>query len=128
MCRSLRANFPASLAPPPEVPRWLSESACNAGDLDSIPGPGRSPGEGKGCPLQYSCLENPMDRGAWRALIHGVARRLSKYPFYLGTEDMSTRPTGSGLCFQVSLHHLLQASLSCLASLVSVQPLSRSYW
>ena len=43
------------------------ESACNAGDLGSIPGLGRSPGEGNGNPLQYSCLENPMDGGAWRA-------------------------------------------------------------
>ena len=41
------------------------ESACNAGDPGSIPGLGRSPGEGNGNPLQYSCLENPMDRGAW---------------------------------------------------------------
>ncbi len=41
------------------------ESACNAGDPGSIPGSGRSPGEGNGNPLQYSCLENPMDRGAW---------------------------------------------------------------
>ena len=40
-------------------------SAYNAGDLGSIPGSGRSPGEGNGNPLQYSCLENPMDRGAW---------------------------------------------------------------
>ena len=40
-------------------------SACNAGDLGSIPGSGRSPGEGNGNPLQYSCLENPMDGGAW---------------------------------------------------------------
>ena len=40
-------------------------SACNVGDLGSIPGLGRSPGEGNGNPLQYSCLENPMDRGAW---------------------------------------------------------------
>ena len=40
-------------------------SACNVGDLDSIPGSGRSPGEGNGNPLQYYCLENPMDRGAW---------------------------------------------------------------
>ena len=45
------------------------ESACNARDLGSIPGFGRSPGEGKGYPLQYSCLENPMDRGAWRATV-----------------------------------------------------------
>ena len=43
------------------------ESACNAGDLGSIPGLGRSPGEGNGCALQYACLENAMDRGAWRA-------------------------------------------------------------
>ena len=49
------------------------ESACNAGDLGSIPGSGRSPGEGNGNSLQYSCLGNPMDRGAWRAAVHGVA-------------------------------------------------------
>ena len=50
------------------------ESACNAGDLSSIPGWGRPPGEGNGNPLQYSCLENHMDRGAWWATVHGVAR------------------------------------------------------
>ena len=50
------------------------ESACNAGDPGSIPGSGRSPGEGNGDPLQYSCLENPMDRGAWQATVHGIAR------------------------------------------------------
>ena len=49
------------------------ESACNAGDPDSIPELGRSPGEGKGYPPQYSCLENPIDRGAWWATVHGVA-------------------------------------------------------
>ena len=49
------------------------ESACNAGDLGLIPGSGRSPGGGHGNPLQYSCLENPMDRGAWLATVHGVA-------------------------------------------------------
>ena len=48
-------------------------SACNAGDTGSIPGSGRSPAEGNGNPLQYSCLENPMDRGAWWATVHGVA-------------------------------------------------------
>ena len=47
---------------------------ANAGDLDSIPGSGRSPGEGNGKPLQYSCLENPMDKGAWWTTVHGVAR------------------------------------------------------
>ena len=43
-------------------------------DMGSIPGLGRSPGEGNGNPLQYSCLENPMDRGAWQAIVHGVVR------------------------------------------------------
>ena len=52
----------------------FKESACNAGDLGSIPGSGRSPGEGNGNPLQYSCLENPMDRGAWWATVHGVTK------------------------------------------------------
>ena len=53
-------------------------SACNAGDPGSIPGLGRSPGEGNGNPLQYSCLENPMDRGAWRATVHGVAKNRTR--------------------------------------------------
>ena len=50
------------------------ESACNAGDLASIPGLGRSPGEGTGNPFQYSCLETSMDRGAWQTTFHGVAK------------------------------------------------------
>ena len=50
------------------------ESACNAGDRGLIPGLGRSPGEGNGNPLQYSCLENPMDRGAWQASVHGLPK------------------------------------------------------
>ena len=50
------------------------ESAYNAGDLGLIPGWGRSPGEGNGNPLQYPCLENPMDRAAWRATVYGVTR------------------------------------------------------
>ena len=50
------------------------ESACSAGDPSSIPGLGKSPGEGHGSPLQYSCLENPMDGGAWWATVHGVAK------------------------------------------------------
>ena len=49
------------------------ESICNAGDLGLIPGLGRSPGDGNGNPLQYSCLENSMDRGAWWATVHRVA-------------------------------------------------------
>ena len=50
------------------------ESACNSGDQGWIPGLGRSSGEGYGNPLQYSCLENPMDRGDWQATVHGVAK------------------------------------------------------
>ena len=68
----LNLHFPLVI----RVPWWLSgkESACSAGDLGSIPGLGRSPGGGHGNPLQYSCLENPMDRGAWRAIVHGVTQ------------------------------------------------------
>ena len=50
------------------------ESACSAGDQGSIPGLGRSPGEGNGDPLQYSCLENPMGGGVWQATVHGVTK------------------------------------------------------
>ena len=50
------------------------EPTCNVGDPDSVPGLGRSPGEGNGNPLQYSCLENSMDRGAWQATVHRVAK------------------------------------------------------
>ena len=50
------------------------ESTCNVGDLGSIPGLGTSPGEVHSNPLQYSSLENPLDRGAWRATVHGVAK------------------------------------------------------
>ena len=59
------------------------ESACNAGDPGSIPGLGRSPGGGNGNPFQYSCLENPMDRGTWRAIVHGVTRN---------GHDLGTKP------------------------------------
>ena len=50
------------------------ESTCNAADPGSIPWLGRSPEEGNGNPFQYYCLGNPMDRGAWRAIVHGVAK------------------------------------------------------
>ena len=52
----------------------VKASASNAAEPASIPGSGRSPGEGNDNPLQYSCLENPMDRGAWQATVHGVAK------------------------------------------------------
>ena len=63
------------------------ESTCNAGDTGdagSIPGSGRSPGEWNGYPLQYSCLENPMDRGVWQATVHGVTKE----------SDMTEQVTG----------------------------------
>ena len=57
-------------------PQWLSvkNPPANAGDVGSIPGSGRSPGEGNGNPLQYSCLGNPMDRGAWQTTVHEVTK------------------------------------------------------
>ena len=61
------------------------ESACNVGDLSLIPGSERSPGEGIGHPLQYSCPENPMDRGDWWATVHGVAKTYIQLSVY--TQD-----------------------------------------
>ena len=61
------------------------ESVCSAEDLCSIPGSGRSPGEGNGKPLWYSCLENPMDKGVWKATVHGIARV---------RHDLVTKPQG----------------------------------
>ena len=64
------------------LPWWLSgqESACNAGDSSLIPGLGKSPGEGNGNPLQYSCLENAMDRGTWRVTPdHGVTKSRTQH-------------------------------------------------
>ena len=60
-------------------PMWLSgkESACQAGVVRLMPGSGRSPGEGNVSPLQYSCLENPMDRGTWWATVHEVTKSLT---------------------------------------------------
>ena len=65
----------------------------NAGDQGSIPGLGRSPGEGNGNPLQYSCLGNPMDRGIWWATVHGAAKEL----------DTTERPNNNraGVCGRV---------------------------
>ena len=62
------------------LPRWHSgeELACDAGESGCIPGSRRSPGGGHGNPLQYSCLENPMDRGAWRAVVHRVTENRTR--------------------------------------------------
>ena len=53
------------------------DNAGDTGDLGSIPVSGRAPGDGNGNPLQYSCLENPVDRGAWRSIVHGVTKNLT---------------------------------------------------
>ena len=74
------------------------------GDLGSIPGSGRSPGEGNGNPLQYSCLENPMDRGAWRATVHGVSKsriQLKDFTYGFCGPEISKK-LGSKLCLDVS--------------------------
>ena len=77
----------------------VKNSPANAGDTRdardtlSIPGSGRSPGIGNGNPLQYSCLENSMDSGAWQATVHGVAKnqtRLSDYHFSLNSYHLKT--------------------------------------
>ena len=70
--------LPRILFIPAQVVRVVKNPLANAGDVRdtcSIPGLGRSPGGGLGNPLQYSCLENPMDRGAWRAIVHRVTVR-----------------------------------------------------
>ena len=84
------------------------ESAYGVGDTGSIPGLGRSPGEGNGNPLQYSCLENPMDRGAWRDTVHGVAKRqiwLSTWHFSL-SEVSGMRVKPESMCMHYMVHTL----------------------
>ena len=66
------------------------ESTCNAGDPGSIPGSGRSPGEGNGNPLQYSCLGSPMDIGAWQATGHGVTESQTQLSDYAYTHAKDT--------------------------------------
>ena len=85
----------------------LVESAYDVGDSGSIPGLGRSLGEGNGNLLQYSCLENPMDRGAWRATVHGVTR--------VG-HDLETKPPPPPL-FAYLFVSLMSVSLSELGNL-----------
>ena len=88
------------------------ESACNAGDLGSIPGSGRFPGEGNGNPLQYSCLENPRDRGTWWVTVHGVAKsqtRPSDFTFTFTLVAMLS----SQLCLTLKPQGLQPARLLC---------------
>ena len=71
------------------------EPTCNAGDASSIPGSGRAPGGGNGYPLQYSCLENPMDRGAWRVTVHRVTKSWTRLS---GLTLVHTQGFHSGWC------------------------------
>ena len=77
------------------------ESVCNVGDPGSIPGSGRSPGEGHGNPFQYSCLENSMDRETWQAIVLGVAKSdmIERLPFHF---SLSCIGEGNGNPFQYS--------------------------
>ena len=77
------------------------ESACIGEDLGSVPGSGRSPGEGNGNPLQYSCLENPMDRGVWWVTVHGVAKSRDM------TEQLKLTQIDQGLVPQSSTKELV---------------------
>jgi len=82
---------------PSRLPRWLSdkESASHVGNMGSIPGSGRSPGGGPRNPLQYCCLENPKDIGAWQATVHGITKsqillkRLSTHNASIGPLDFT---------------------------------------
>ena len=91
---------------PELVPRGSEgkASACNEGELGSIPGCGRSPGEGNGKPCQYSCLENPMDRGVWWAIVHGVAKSQTRLNHQHTHTPLTKSAIKSGeLCGQRSL-------------------------
>ena len=70
------------------TPHGLSGGSYDAGDPGSIPGLGRSPGEGDGCPLQYSCLENPMDRGAWWATVRGITKSQTRHQITLSLSSL----------------------------------------
>ena len=88
------------------------ESTCSAGDWGSLPGSGRSPGEENGYPLQYSCPDNPMDRGTWRATVHGSwrvkhdwATNTYHFPCVLGDPHRAPQTRAGGLPWSFVLVH-----------------------
>ena len=80
-CKNTRKQLPRGLV--------VKNPPANAGDANSIPGPGKSSGEGNGNPFQYSCLENPKDRGAWQATVHGGHNRIRHNLWLNNTETAS---------------------------------------
>ena len=97
-------------------------SACNTGDPDSIPGLGRSPGEGNGKPLQYPCLENPMDRGPWQATVHGVTKsrtQLSDFPCSLAIYLKMQRSIGNKFAMKQEKKKNLSLKMNKHSSLYS---------
>ena len=86
------------------VVRNLPADAGDIGDLGLIPGSGRSPGGGHGNPLQYSCLENPVDRGAWWATVHGVAQSQTRLSLHAAHDGVRVQPRpGQMIYLQLSL-------------------------
>ena len=79
-------------------------SACNVGDPGSILGLGRSSGEGNGNQLQYPCLENPMDRGAWYATVHGVAKSRTRLSYFIHSLTSNKEGLWKDLAFFGTLH------------------------
>ena len=112
----IQINFLMGISIPKIFPFFSDgkASAYNAGDLGLISGSGRSPGEGNGNPLQYSCLENPMDRGAWWATVHGVTKsrtRLSDFtslqPSFLIICCVCSYPFTVSFSTEVQLIHII---------------------
>ena len=116
------------------------EPACNVGDLGSIPEWGRSPGEGHDNPLQYSCLENPMDRGTWQATIHGAAKsqtQLSNIHSHTHSHNLRLPrwPSGKESAYQYRGHGfspwgdpLEEAMVTYSSSFFLRDPLDRGAW
>ena len=88
-------------------------SACNAGGMASIPGLGRSPGEGNGNPLQYSCLENPMNRGAWRAIVQGGSKSQTQMSTCTKSHTTSVQFSRSVVSDSLQPHELQHARPPC---------------
>ena len=104
----------------------VKASTCKAGNPASISGSGRSPGEGNGIPLQYFCLENPMDRGAWSAILHWVAKiqtRLRDFTKEVSNYLSATKSSWIGILFDSTYHNFqlfLSVYLIALSFLSSV--------